>query len=136
MPSRIGEWISGSSLPSWDDMSPERFEEMVLGVVAAWLVGGVITAWTYVIEAILAVAESIRYVGRSLESALIPLGQIFQSIPYLVLDPFNDVILIVAASTGPLAPVAVVALWTASFVALLYVIRLMIVVAIRVFPFA
>lgn len=115
--------------------SREEFEELVLEVVGEWIVGGFLTIGEEIVAAVLAVYDSLESVGGSLASPLTTLGGLIGEIPYLLLTPVDTLLTTVAASTGPFAPIAVVAIWSVTVVVLVTILYLILSVIIRVIPF-
>lgn len=114
--------------------SYSEFRDLVLEVVATWIVGGMLDIGAEIVGAVLAVFDSFRAVGDAIQSPLLTLGSLLAALPYYLLDAIEPTIMLIAQSSGPLAPFVVVILWSATVALLGMGLRLALGLVIRVIP--
>jgi hypothetical protein len=112
----------GVSLPSWLPTSFSGFRNLVIGVISSWVVLGILDVLEVLVDSILVVTETIGSVGGTLGGAVVDVGSTIGSVPTTVLSILEELVVEIAASSGPAAPfvvgvlgagVLLVLIWTA-----------------------
>lgn len=109
----------GISLPTWVTKYADFFKRLatnprdtIVGFVVTWLVGGVLGFGEGFVGSISAVWDSLLGAGGILFDQALTLGSVLLSAPRLLLDVIDGTIMSIASSSGPFAPLVIVALWT------------------------
>ena len=121
--SDTGQGSSGPSLPKWLPRSREGFRNLVLGTVATWIVGGILSVWAGVVDSLLAIYGALNSALSILFEQLGNAGAIVLTGPSIVLETVDMAIQTLAANAGPLGPLVIVLLWGGVLVLLLISLR-------------
>lgn len=89
----------------------EGFEDRVLGVVMAWIVGGILMFRDATTGYLLLIQDQITGALESGGSAIADAAATVASVPLLILAAVEGALASIAALGGPLAPLIVVLLW-------------------------
>lgn len=95
----------------------------VIGWVATWIVGGILSVWYGVVDSLLAIYGAINSALSILFDQLGNAGAIVLTGPSIVLEAVDAAILTLAANAGPLGPLVIVLLWGGTLVLLLISLR-------------
>jgi hypothetical protein len=94
----------------------------VLGVISSWVVLGALDMLEVLVDSILVVYETIRSVGGMVGGVIVSTGSTIGGVPTTVLSILEGLVVEIAASSGPAAPIVVgvlgagtllVMIWTA-----------------------
>jgi hypothetical protein len=131
-----------SSMPAGPDAGDgsefdiSDFAGQIIEIVAEWLIGGIIDVWEAFLDSIVAFFASFGVVGEAAWATLETLGSAVASLLWLLLSIVESLAVGLASSAGPFAPIVSVVVIGVSIVATIWMIRLIISLLIRVFPFA
>ena len=114
--------------------SIEGLESRVLGIVATWIVGGILTFRDQVTQFILDAQDAFLFAVTSGGEAVAGAVSTVGSVPLLALDVLDAALSSVAASAGPFAPLVVVVAWGLAAFAVLALLRFLVWVVPLVIP--
>lgn len=95
------------SLPGWLPTSFSGFRNLVIGVISSWVVLGILDMLEVLVDSILVVYETIRSVGGMIGGVIATAGSTIGAAPTTVLSILEGLVVEIAASSGPAAPIVV-----------------------------
>jgi len=112
----------------------EGLESRVLGIVATWIVGGILAFRDQVTAFILVIQEQFLFALTSGGGAIADAVGAVGSVPLLAIDALETSLSSVAATAGPFAPLVVVLAWAFAVFATLALLRFLVWVVPLVIP--
>ena len=91
--------------------------------MATWVVSGILTTGAGLVESVLSIYEALTLSVGILFDQIATGGSVLLTGPTIVLDVLDGVITTIAANSGPLSPLVIVALWGGTLAVGLWIAR-------------